>query len=118
MYFSLSLVFRVPSHIKGVGQKVADCVALFSLDALDAVPVDTHMLQLAVRNYGYKSQTKSLTTKVSAAVGMRSLWWACGLYDGRAVSVVGMCFFSCDKRAAKFEVLVITRLRGQADTHT
>ena len=28
----------------GVGDKVADCVALFSLDSSETVPVDTHVL--------------------------------------------------------------------------
>ena len=35
----------------GVGRKVADCVALFSLDQTDAIPVDTHVHQIAVRDY-------------------------------------------------------------------
>ena len=29
--------------LKGVGRKVADCIALFSLDCRAAIPVDTHM---------------------------------------------------------------------------
>lgn len=32
--------------MKGVGKKVADCVCLFSLDKLDAIPVDTHVRQI------------------------------------------------------------------------
>lgn len=32
-------------EMHGVGAKVADCVALFSLDQLDAIPVDTHVWQ-------------------------------------------------------------------------
>jgi N-glycosylase/DNA lyase len=35
----------------GVGPKVADCVALFSLDCADIVPVDTHVLHVAKRDY-------------------------------------------------------------------
>jgi N-glycosylase/DNA lyase len=52
--------------LKGVGNKVADCIALFSLDCSDCVPVDTHVFQIAV-NRGYvKGVTKqaSLTEKV------------------------------------------------------
>ena len=29
--------------LMGVGNKVADCIALFSLDKADCVPVDTHV---------------------------------------------------------------------------
>ncbi len=35
--------------LPGVGRKVADCVALFSLDQSDTVPVDTHVWQVASR---------------------------------------------------------------------
>lgn len=35
--------------LPGVGPKVADCIALFSLDHLDVVPVDTHVWQMANR---------------------------------------------------------------------
>ena len=35
----------------GVGPKVADCVALFSLDATSSVPVDTHVWRIACRDY-------------------------------------------------------------------
>jgi N-glycosylase/DNA lyase len=29
--------------LKGVGRKVADCVALFSMDCPETIPVDTHV---------------------------------------------------------------------------
>ncbi|KAL3914664.1 MAG: hypothetical protein SGILL_006010 [Bacillariaceae sp.] len=35
----------------GVGPKVADCVALFSLRQDDAIPVDTHVWNIALRDY-------------------------------------------------------------------
>lgn len=35
--------------LPGVGPKVAACVALFSLDKHDAIPVDTHVWQLATK---------------------------------------------------------------------
>ncbi|KAJ2450348.1 8-oxoguanine glycosylase ogg1 [Coemansia sp. RSA 2424] len=37
--------------LSGVGPKVADCVLLMSLDKTDAVPVDTHIWQVAKRRY-------------------------------------------------------------------
>ncbi|MBD0274264.1 MAG: hypothetical protein ICV73_20325, partial [Acetobacteraceae bacterium] len=35
----------------GVGEKIADCVALFSLDVDDAIPVDTHIWRIARARY-------------------------------------------------------------------
>jgi N-glycosylase/DNA lyase len=52
----------------GVGRKVADCVALFSLDQLGVVPVDTHVLQIAARDYrahfGNDLKSKTMTKTV------------------------------------------------------
>lgn len=48
-------------QFSGVGRKVADCVALFSLECLDIVPVDTHVLQIAQRHYGFKPGKSSMT---------------------------------------------------------
>ena len=39
-------------HLPGVGGKVADCVCLMALDHMGAVPVDTHVWRVAVRDYG------------------------------------------------------------------
>lgn len=57
----------------GVGRKVADCVALFSLDQHGAVPVDVHVWDIATRDYddggGELKKTKSLTPAVYERVG-------------------------------------------------
>lgn len=37
--------------IKGIGEKVANCILLFSLHYLDAFPVDTHIRKLLDREY-------------------------------------------------------------------
>lgn len=37
--------------LPGVGPKVAACVCLFSLDKHNAIPVDTHVHQLAIKYY-------------------------------------------------------------------
>ena len=47
--------------IRGVGRKIADCVCLFSLDKDEAVPVDTHVRQLAQRLWAPELAGKSLT---------------------------------------------------------
>ncbi|OWF54701.1 N-glycosylase/DNA lyase [Mizuhopecten yessoensis] len=61
----------------GVGAKVADCVCLMSMDKLEAVPVDTHVWQIAARDYMPKlKQAKSLTDKLYGEIGdhFRELW--------------------------------------------
>lgn len=73
--------------LTGIGPKVADCVLLMSLDQTAAIPVDTHMFQIAANKYlphlkGYKS----VTDKVYKEIGdhFRSLY---GDYAGWAHSV-------------------------------
>jgi hypothetical protein len=69
----LWLVRRQLQALPGVGAKVCDCVSLFSLDALALVPVDTHIIQVAVRDYG--AQALRWIEKVavgSAAAGTRA----------------------------------------------
>ncbi|KAJ2832502.1 8-oxoguanine glycosylase ogg1 [Coemansia furcata] len=51
--------------LSGVGPKVADCVLLMSLDKMDAVPVDTHIWQVAQKRYvgrlaGSKSESAGM----------------------------------------------------------
>lgn len=51
--------------------QVADCVCLMSLDKSEAVPVDTHVWQIARRDYNYAagSKPKTLTNKVYKEIG-------------------------------------------------
>ena len=61
-------------ELPGVGPKVADCVALFSLDQAGTVPVDTHVWQIACRDLDPTLSTcKSLTPAVYERVGLRFL---------------------------------------------
>ena len=56
----------------GVGRKVADCVALFSLKQSGAIPVDVHVWNIACRDYdpeGDLRKVKSLTPTVYRQVG-------------------------------------------------
>lgn len=50
--------------IRGVGAKIADCVCLFALDKDEAVPVDTHVRQLAHRLFLPDMEAKSITDGV------------------------------------------------------
>mmetsp|Transcript_38615 Transcript_38615/g.49952 ORF Transcript_38615/g.49952 Transcript_38615/m.49952 type:complete len:145 (-) Transcript_38615:45-479(-) len=72
----------------GVGHKVADCVALFSLDRQDIIPVDTHVWQIACRDLDPELiHQKSLTPAVYHRVGelFRNKF---GVYAGWAHSLL------------------------------
>lgn len=74
--------------LQGVGPKVADCVCLMGLGWGEAVPVDTHVWQIAQRDYRFgKGKHASLTKATYDAVGnkFRSLW---GMEAGWAQSVL------------------------------
>lgn len=57
-----------PPALTGVGPKVAACICLFSLDKHDAIPVDTHVWDLATRYYAPHLAKKALTPKLHAEV--------------------------------------------------
>lgn len=81
--------------LQGVGPKVADCVCLMGLGWGEAVPVDTHVWQIAQRDYKFgKGKHASLTKATYDAVAdkFRSLW---GKEAGWAHSVL----FTADLRA-------------------
>jgi N-glycosylase/DNA lyase len=82
-------------ELTGVGPKVADCVCLMGLGWGEAVPVDTHVWQIAQRDYKFgKTRTKTFNKAMYDAVGdhFRELW---GNYAGWAHSVL----FTADLRA-------------------
>ncbi|KAK4058804.1 8-oxoguanine glycosylase ogg1 [Microbotryomycetes sp. JL221] len=69
-------------EFKGVGRKVADCIALFSLGWTETVPVDTHVYQIAIRDYNFpSSKSTSMTTILHDKVSerLKTLW---GNYAG------------------------------------
>ena len=50
--------------------QVADCVLLMSMDQASAVPVDTHMFQIAAKNYmPHLKKYKTVTDKVYMEIG-------------------------------------------------
>jgi len=51
--------------VPGVGNKVADCILLFSLDKLEAFPLDRWMIRILHKYYSekFKLETKSITEK-------------------------------------------------------
>lgn len=57
------------TELKGIGPKLADCICLFALDHTEAVPVDTHLWQAAIRLYFPEWEGKSLTGKRYKEIG-------------------------------------------------
>ncbi|GKT83628.1 N-glycosylase DNA lyase [Colletotrichum tofieldiae] len=69
-------------QLAGVGPKVADCVCLMGLGWGEAVPVDTHVWQIAQRDYKFgKTKTKTFNKTMYDAGAM-------GKYAGWAHSVL------------------------------
>lgn len=55
--------------IPGIGHKIADCICLFALDKPQAIPVDRHVWQIALRYYLPNLQYRSLTKHAYQMVG-------------------------------------------------
>ena len=94
-------------QLPGVGPKVADCVCMMSMDIPHALPVDTHVWQIALRDYKFKGldKTKSLTEKNYTKIGdgFRDIF---GEYTGWAHSVLF---------AADLKHLEVYRIDGVSD---
>lgn len=93
--------------LAGVGPKVADCVCLMGLGWGESVPVDTHVWQIAQRDYkfaGQKSKTFNKATYDAVGDHFRGIW---GPYAGWAHSVL----FAADLRQF---ALKKTEAAGQA----
>ncbi|VUC19832.1 unnamed protein product [Clonostachys rosea] len=93
--------------LKGVGPKVADCVCLMGLGWGESVPVDTHVWQIAQRDYKFGKKAKTFNKAMYDAVGdhFRDLW---GSYAGWAHSVL----FTADLKAFSDRSLVKEETHG------
>ncbi|KAB8205528.1 DNA glycosylase [Aspergillus parasiticus] len=104
-------------ELQGVGPKVSDCVCLMGLGWGESVPVDTHVWQIAQRDYKFgKGAHKSLTKATYDAVGnhFRKLW---GKEAGWAQSVLftaNLKTFS-DRLVASKKEEVEVKVKDEAD---
>ena len=98
--------------LHGVGPKVADCVCLMGLGWSESVPVDTHVWQIAQRDYKFgKGKHSSLTAATYTAVAnrFRQLW---GKEAGWAHSVL----FTADLKAFSERVVAKTEVKEEKVT--
>ncbi|KAK5322767.1 8-oxoguanine glycosylase ogg1 [Exophiala xenobiotica] len=94
-------------ELQGVGPKVADCVCLMGLGWGEAVPIDTHVWQIAQRDYKFgKGKHASLTKATYDAVAnhFRKIW---GKEAGWAHSVL----FTADLKvfAERLEAKIVVK---------
>lgn len=89
-------------ELTGVGPKVADCVCLMGLGWGESVPVDTHVWQIAVRDYKFGKGKGTMTKALYDAVGdkFRELW---GKEAGWAHSVL----FTADLRDFREKIVKV-----------
>jgi N-glycosylase/DNA lyase len=98
--------------LHGVGPKVADCVCLMGLGWSESVPVDTHVWQIAQRDYKFgRGKHGSLTASMYTAIGnhFRKLW---GKEAGWAHSVL----FTADLRAFSERVTAKIEIKEEVVT--
>lgn len=114
--------------LPGVGPKVADCVCLMGLGWGEAVPIDTHVWQIAQRDYSFRNagKTKSLTKGMYDAVGdhFRKIWgpqagWAQSvLFTANLKSFAEQASskkLDADVEATRMEKAVIVQQQSSAD---
>lgn len=97
--------------LHGIGAKVSDCICLMSMGHLSAIPVDTHVFQIAARDYlPHLRSCKTVTQKVYCEIGdhFRKVF---GEYAGWAHSVL----FSADLK--RFENLKSQDNHPSKDKH-
>lgn len=73
--------------LSGIGPKVADCICLMSCNHLSAVPVDTHIIQIAKHYLPEVANVKSMTPTIYRKIGdeFRRVY---GEYSGWAQTVL------------------------------
>ncbi|CAG2053474.1 unnamed protein product [Timema podura] len=96
--------------LPGIGAKVADCICLMSLGHLDAIPVDTHIYQVAAQRYlPHLKNYKSVTNKVYNEIGeyFRDLYEK---YAGWAHTII----FCADLKMFQEDASANTKVKGKS----
>ncbi len=75
---------------KGVGNKIADCIALFSLDKLEAFPVDLHIGRALAKRYDCPISDNS--QKLTLGTYKKTVQWA-QAYFGPYAGYAGQYLF-------------------------
>jgi N-glycosylase/DNA lyase len=72
-------------QLSGVGPKVADCIALFCMDQKGCIPVDTHVWNIATRDYHLCSGRLNEASYQKIGIGFRNIF---GEYAGWAHTIL------------------------------
>jgi len=116
---------------KGVGRKVADCIGLMSLDRPNAIPIDTHIQQIAARHPSFPGRLRNKATSTESVYRevqefLTAVWgghpsseMVPGLADGRGMAGwVQAVMFAADLKgstAVKLEEMVKIEERTVVD---
>ena len=108
-------VQRTLCELPGVGPKVADCIALFSLGQNACIPVDVHVWRIATRDYrpGLRA-ARSLTPRIYEEVG-KAFRTRFGAHAGWAHSLLFGAELAGALRARLPEALLLDMDRFRAE---
>lgn len=98
--------------LSGIGPKVADCICLMSLNHLSAVPVDTHVIQIAKHYLPEVENLKSMTPTLYRKIGneFRNVY---GEYSGWAQTVLFCAELSGFKEKSDGEIAKSKKTKKQ-----
>ncbi|RYP66044.1 hypothetical protein DL769_006146 [Monosporascus sp. CRB-8-3] len=105
--------------LSGVGPKVADCICLMGLGWGEAVPVDTHMWQIAQRDYNFgKGRTKTFSKIMYDSVGdhFRRIWGSQAGWAHSVLFTANLKSFSEQAAATPGKVSVKVKVEEEAIT--
>ncbi|CAL9126356.1 8-oxoguanine DNA glycosylase, N-terminal domain [Musa troglodytarum] len=110
----LDKVFDALCTLPGVGPKVAACIALFSLDQHHAIPVDTHVWQIATRYLIPELAGTRLTPKLYRCVS-EAFVDKFGEYAGWAQNVLFIGELPSQKVPIQLEVATLSKTESADD---
>jgi N-glycosylase/DNA lyase len=90
---------RTLKKFEGVGDKVADCIALFSLDQLEAFPIDVRIARAVRKHYGVEGNYKKVSKFCRSYFGVYAGYAQEFIYLSEAKSNTGLTFI--DERVSQ-----------------